>query len=138
MRIQDFRFLFFVLCLCSFIAACGGSDPVQNELPGAPRITELKTDPEVICVGSASNISFHVSDPNEDPVTWKIELSSNIHGLPEQTTGTNPSGSEVIIRFKAATSGRHQHRVSMTVSGNDPGGLQAEPAKADLYVFNCG
>ena len=129
---------FFLIAVVLLIAGCGGSDPVGGQAgPEAPSIVDLKIDPEVICVGSSAEITFEVIDPNQDAVTWNIKLSTNIHGSPELNSGTNPSGSFVDVKFKAATSGRHRHRVVMTVSAQDQTGLQAAPQSKDLFVFNC-
>lgn len=138
---SKFRCLFITILfwLTILILGCSGSDPVgQNPSLGAPRVQNLQIDPDVICVGSAAEITFEVLDPNQDPITWTIKLNTNIHGSPDKTTGTDVSGSHVDVRFKAATSGRHSHRVTLTVSAADPGGLQAEPASKELFVFNCG
>jgi hypothetical protein len=128
--------LFVLIALVSLIAGCGGSDPVGPS-PEAPSIVDLKIEPEVICVGSSAEITFEVVDPNQDPVTWNIKLSTNIHGTPVLNNGTNASGSFIDIKFKAATSGRHRHRVVLTVSAQDQGGLQAPEQNKDLFVFNC-
>jgi hypothetical protein len=136
---QIFKQIFFcvLVALTPVFWGCGGSDPV-TPLPEAPRVMNLKANPDVICVGSASNITFELFDPNQDPITWELKLSSSIHGSLDKSTGTDSSGTQVTIRFKAATSGRHQHRITVTLSATDPGGLPAASVSIDLYVFNCG
>jgi PBP1b-binding outer membrane lipoprotein LpoB len=130
--------IFYVLVLLiPLFVGCGGSDPVQPPAE-APRVMNFKADPNVICVGAASNITFDLVDPNQDPINWTLKLSSTIHGALDKTSGTDASGSHLSVRFKAATSGRHRHRISATVSATDPGGLPAQDVSIDLYVFNCG
>lgn len=127
----------FLLLLIPLFIGCGGSDPVRS-VPEAPSVTNLKADPNVVCVGGASNITFDVTDPNQDVVNWNLKLSSSIHGALDRTTGTDASGSHISVRFKAATSGRHRHRIFATITATDPGGLPAPAVSVDLYVFNCG
>jgi hypothetical protein len=130
--------IFYVLVLfIPLYVGCGGSDPVQAP-PEAPRVMNFKADPNVICVGGASNITFDLIDPNQDVINWNLKLSSTIHGTLDKTSGTDASGSHLSVRFKAATSGRHRHRIAATVSATDPGGLPAQDVSIDLYVFNCG
>jgi hypothetical protein len=131
------KVFYFLVLLITLLIGCGGSDPVQAPAE-APRVMNFKADPNVICVGGASNITFDLIDPNQDAISWNLTLSSTIHGTLDKTTGTDDSGSHLSIRFKAATSGRHRHRISVTVSATDPGGLPAQDVSIDLYVFNCG
>jgi hypothetical protein len=129
--------IFYYALLLAPLFACGGSDPVR-EPAEAPRVMNFKADPNVICVGGTSNITFDLVDPNQDAVSWNLNLSTTIHGTLDRTSGTDASGTHLSIRFKAATSGRHRHRISATVSATDAGGLPAEDVSIDLYVFNCG
>jgi len=131
------RIFYFLVLLVPFFIGCGGSDPVRS-VPEAPQVMNLKADPNVICVGGASNITFDLVDPNQDAVNWNLKLSSSIHGTLDKTSGTDPSGSHISVRFKAATSGRHRHRIAATTTATDPGGLPAQAVSVDLYVFNCG
>ena len=128
---------FFVAACMFSLISCGGDSGTNAPLPQAPSITNLKVDPELICVGTASDVSFVLSDPNQDSITWNAKLSTNIHGTLEKTSGTEPSGAQILVRFKAANSGRHRHFVKITVSATDSSGLQAVPAVFDVYVFNC-
>ena len=128
-------FLCTILMLTS--ARCGSDSGTSAPPPEAPQILNLKVVPETICVGTAADVSFDLMDPNQDEITWTAKLSTKIHGILEKTEGTNLSGSHLQFRFKAATSGRHRHSVTLTVSAQDSGGLPAEPAEFDLFVFNC-
>ena len=119
------------------LLACNSDSGTNTPAPEAPRISNLKADPDVICVGTASEISFDLMDPNQDSISWTAKLSTTIHGNLEKTTGTDASGAHLQIRFKAANSGRHRHNVTITVNAADAGGLPAEPAEFKIFVFNC-
>jgi hypothetical protein len=128
-----------VLSMILFLTAsgCGSDSGTNSPAPEAPQILNLKVAPETICVGTAADVSFDLMDPNQDAITWTANLSTKIHGTLERTQGTDTSGSHLQFRFKAATSGRHRHTVTLLVTANDAGGLQAEPAEFDIFVFNC-
>jgi hypothetical protein len=128
-----------VLPVCVFlsVAGCSSDSGTSRPAPEAPQILNLKVAPDTICVGTAADVSFDLIDPNQDEITWTAKLSTKIHGSLDKTTGTNASGSHLQFRFKAATSGRHRHTVTLSVAANDTTGLQAAPAEFDIYVFNC-
>ncbi len=131
------RLFHFLMLLIPLFMGCGGDDAVRPA-PEAPQVLNLKAEPNVICVGGASQISFDLADTNQDAITWNLKLSTTTHGVLDKTTGTDPSGTHISVRFKAATSGRHRHRVAATTSATDSGGLPAKDVSVDLYVFNCG
>jgi hypothetical protein len=118
-------------------AGCASDSGTNTPAPEAPQILNLKVDPETICVGTAADVTFDLMDPNLDQITWTANLSTKIHGTLDQTQGTETSGSHLQVRFKAATSGRHRHTVTLRVTASDAGGLPAEPAEFDIFVFNC-
>jgi hypothetical protein len=122
----------FILAL--FLLACnGGSDVSQT----APRITNVRVEPQTICVGKAASISFTLIDANEDEIVWGIGLSTGEHGGVNPSIGRAASGSTVVTSFDAATSGRHNHTVRMRIVATDIGGLQGDPVEFDVFVFNC-
>lgn len=128
---------FALLSICLVFTSCGSDSGTNTPVPQAPQILNLKVDPETICVGTAADVTFDLTDPNQDAITWTARLSTTIHGTLELTQGTEASGTRLQFRFKAATSGRHRHTVTLRVTAVDAGGLQAEPAEFDIYVFNC-
>lgn len=130
-------FIFGVVVSLLTLIGCSGDSGTNIPAPEAPVISNLKVNPEVICVGTAADVSFALNDPNQDPVTWSAKLSTTIHGNLEKTSGTDPSGTQIQLRFKAANSGRHRHFVKLTVNASDSGGLNAAPAEFEVYVFNC-
>ena len=130
-----FQTILFLLPL--FLAGCASDSGTSRPAPEAPQILNLKVEPQTICVSTAADVSFELIDPNNDPIGWTAGLSTKIHGTLERTEGTDASGTQMQIRFKAATSGRHRHTVTVTVSATDSSGLQAAPAKFDIFVFNC-
>jgi hypothetical protein len=132
---RTFKLWMLPLLLC--LAGCNSDSGTTTPGPQPPRVTDLAVNPEVICVGTAADVSFNVTDPNQDPVSWSARLSTQIHGILDKTEGTDPSGSHIQFRFKAATSGRHRHFVKLKVNAVDSGGLQAEEAEFEIYVFNC-
>src|SRR5687767_11482902 len=92
---SQYIFKAFILSLfCLFLSGCGGDSGSNTPAPESPRITNLKVDPETICVGTAADVSFGLMDPNQDPITWSASLSTTIHGTLDQTTGTSASGSQ--------------------------------------------
>lgn len=125
-------FLSFLLLILHF--GCGGGSDTS---PAAPRITNLKVEPELICVGTNAVISFTLTDANEDEIVWGAGLSTGEHGGVNPSIGNVPSGTTVLTNFDAATSGRHNHQVLLRVVATDIGGLQGEPAEIELFVFNC-
>jgi hypothetical protein len=132
-----YRFLIRVLCLIvlSGIGCRESQDEVVNPAL-APVITNLTIVPETVCVGSGAQISFTVSDPNGDQITWSARMNTSVHGNLEQTSGTVASGTSVQIRFKAATGGNHRHRVTTTVTAIDQGGSTAEAKEIQFFVFS--
>ena len=121
-----------------FVVSCGsgGNDPVQPEL-SPPRIVGLKIEPNVVCVGGSAEVTFTLSDGDPGTITWNAVLNSSVHGTLSATTGTGTDGTIVDIHFKAATSGRHQHRVAVTVIATDSAGRRSEPSTIEFFVFNC-
>jgi hypothetical protein len=132
------RFVLLLLFCCALFAGCGGDSGTHTPPPSAPRIVDLKSDPAVICVGSASEVTFTVIDASQPTISWNATLSTTIHGTMEPASGTAASGSVINTRFKAAKSGRHQHKVVLTLHAKDSGGMEAEPVAIELFVFNCG
>jgi hypothetical protein len=128
------RFLFLVFIVGVFMLGCNSGSDVPAS---APRITNLTITPEVICVGSVADISFILTDPNEDEIIGGVGLSTGEHGGVNPSIGNVPSGTTVVTRFDAASSGRHNHQVKMKVVVTDIGGLQGQPAEIEFFVFNC-
>ena len=116
------------------LLGCGKNSDVA---PSAPRIVNVRVEPQVICVGSTAEILFTLTDPNDDEVVWGASLSTGEHGGVNPALGNVPSGTTVTTRFDAATSGRHNHQVKLKIVATDIGGLQAQPIEVDLFVFNC-
>ncbi|MCI0605507.1 hypothetical protein L0156_21190 [bacterium] len=116
------------------LLGCGKNSDVA---PSAPRIVNLRVEPQVICVGSKADIVFTLTDPNDDEVIWGAALSTGEHGGMSPALGNVPSGTTVTTRFDAATSGRHNHQVKLKIVATDIGGLQAQSVEIDLFVFNC-
>ena len=116
------------------LLGCGKNSDVA---PSAPRIVNVRVEPQVICVGSTADILFTLTDPNDDEVVWGASLSTGEHGGVNPALGNVPSGTTVTTRFDAATSGRHNHQVKLKIVATDIGGLQAQPIEVDLFVFNC-
>ena len=117
-----------------FLFGCNGGD---NGSPSAPRITNLRVEPQTICVGDKANIFFTLVDANEDEIVWGVGLSSGEHGGVNPSIGRAPSGTTVSTSFDAATSGRHSHTVNVRIVATDIGGMQGEPVEFDVFVFNC-
>jgi hypothetical protein len=113
---------------------CGKNSDVA---PSAPRIVNVRVEPQIICVGSTADILFTLTDPNDDEIVWGASLSTGEHGGVSPALGNVPSGTTVTTRFDAATSGRHNHQVKLKIVAIDIGGLHAEPIEIDLFVFNC-
>ena len=135
-QVLNFRPMKKALCfiVISFILGCnGGSD----SSPSAPRITNVRIEPQTICVGDKADIFFTVVDANEDEVIWGIGLSTGEHGGVNPSIGRAPSGTTISTSFDAATSGRHNHTVRVRIVATDIGGLQGEPVEFDVFVFNC-
>jgi len=126
--------IFLSILLLIFLLGCGRNSDVA---PSAPRIVNLRVEPQVICVGTTANILFTLTDPNDDEIVWGAALSTGEHGGVSPALGNVPSGSTVTTRFDAATSGRHNHQVKLKIVATDIGGLQAQPVEIDLFVFNC-
>lgn len=123
------------LSLLLLLLGCGGGG--SDVSPSAPRITNLKADPQTICVGSAATISFTLVDANDDEIIWGAGLSTGEHGGVTPSIGNVPSGTTVLTSFDAATSGRHNHQVLLRIVATDIGGLQGDPVEIELFVFNC-
>ena len=117
-----------------FFLGCGGGSDVS---PSAPQITNLKVEPQTICVGSTATISFTLVDANDDEIIWGAGLSTGEHGGVNPSIGNVPSGTTVRTNFDAATSGRHNHQVLLRIVATDIGGLQGESSEIELFVFNC-
>ena len=128
------RLFLLIFLFTTLITGCKGGSDVP---PSAPRITNLSVTPQVICVGTVADISFIVADPNDDEIVWGVGLSTGEHGGVNPSIGNVPSGTTVITRFDAATSGRHNHQVKLKVVVTDIGGLQGESAEIEFFVFNC-
>ena len=135
--VQPILSSFLCAILLLAMAQCGSDSGTTEPPPEAPQILNLTVTPETICVGTAADVSFDLLDPNQDEIRWTAKLSTKIHGILEKTEGTNLSGSHLQFRFKAATSGRHRHTVTLSVSAQDSNGLQAKTAEFDFFVFNC-
>ena len=116
------------------LLGCGKNSDVPAS---APRIVNVRVEPQVICVGSTADILFTLTDPNDDEIVWGASLSTGEHGGVSPALGNVPSGATVTTRFDAATSGRHSHQVKLKIVATDIGGLQAQPVEVDLFVFNC-
>jgi hypothetical protein len=99
----------------------------------APQITALQIVPEAVC-GSA-DVSFTVTDPNQDMILWEAMMNVTAFGNVEQTSGSETSGRTVTIKFLSATNFNHRHRVVLTVSARDSAGNQAEPARLEFLIF---
>ncbi len=127
------RILLAVFLLLWIVACDGGSDVS----PAAPRVTNLRVEPDLICVGTTALISFTLSDANDDEIIWGAGLSSGEHGGVNPSIGNVPSGTTVTTSFDAANSGRHNHQVKLRIVATDIGGLQGEPAEIEFFVFNC-
>jgi hypothetical protein len=125
----------FTFLLLTFLLGCGGGSPDQSK--SAPRIIDLTVTPAVICVGSTADIAFTLLDSDSDEIVWVAGLSSGKHGGVIPGTGRVHSGTRVTAKFEAATSGRHSHNVTLEIKGADLSGLEADPVKTDLFVFNC-
>ena len=125
-----------LLCVL-FVLLLFGCGRNSDVAPSAPRIVNLRVEPQVICVGTTANILFTLTDPNDDEIVWGAALSTGEHGGVSPALGNVPSGSTVTTRFDAATSGRHNHQVKLKIVATDIGGLQAQPVEIDLFVFNC-
>lgn len=123
----------FGLFLLFLVTGCGGS----KESHSAPRITNLTVTPQVICVGTTADISFTLVDSEDDEIIWVAGLDSGEHGGVVPATGRVSSGTRVSTKFDAATSGRHNHNVILTIDSADITGLKGQPVKTELYVFNC-
>jgi hypothetical protein len=128
----EMRVLFFLTLL--FLIGCSSGMDVS---PAAPRVSNLKVEPDLICVGTNAVISFTVTDANDDEIIWGAGLSSGEHGGVNPNIGNVPSGATVVTTFDAATSGRHNHQVELKIVVTDIGGLQGEPAEVEFFVFNC-
>ncbi len=125
------------LLFCLMWACYGCREPQEPVDPVlAPVITNLRIEPEIVCAGSGAQITFMVTDPNGDQITWNAKMNTLQHGNIEQTTGTESSGTTVSIRFKAAGGPNHRHRVTFTVDASDEQGTEAEPAELRFSVFS--
>jgi hypothetical protein len=102
----------------------------------APVISNLMITPDIVCAGSGAQVTFLVSDPNGDRITWNAEMNTTQHGNIEQTTGTEASGTVVSIRFKAASGSGHRHRVTLKVEATDEGGTKAQTVELIFSVFS--
>ena len=122
------------LTLLLFLSGCNGGSDVS---PSAPRITNLKVEPQVVCVGTNAVISFTLTDANDDEIVWGAGLSTGEHGGVAPALGNVPSGTTVLTNFDASRSGRHNHQVKLKIVATDITGLQGEPAEIDFFVFNC-
>jgi len=107
--------------------------PIESDPAQSPVITGLQIVPEAVC-GSAM-VSFTLSDPNQDPITWEAKMNIVDFGSVEQTSGKEASGTTVQDRFKAATGASHRHRVILTITARDDAGNQAQPAEIEFFVF---
>jgi len=123
-----------VIVLTLVIPSCGGG---SGGSPSAPRIVDLKVDPELVCVGSKATISFTLMDANNDEIVWVATVSSSVHGGLEPATGSVSAGTRVFTEFDAATSGRHNHTEGIHIEAADTTGLKADPVDSSLFVFNC-
>src|SRR5262245_14185923 len=132
------QFVLFIFLAALGLAGCGGSDNPATTTNAAPRVVNLQMNPTVVCVGGGSQVTFAVQDDGASPDQWTSQLSTTLHGTMSPPSGTATPGSSISINFKAAKSGRHQHRVVLTITASDSSGLQSEPATLDFYVFNCG
>jgi hypothetical protein len=123
------------LLVCLVILGCReAQEPVDPVI--APVIANLRIQPEIVCAGGEAQVTFLVTDPNGDRVTWNARMNTQQHGNVEQTTGTEASGATVSIRFKAASGAGHRHRVTLTVDGTDDKGTKGEPAELTFSVFS--
>jgi hypothetical protein len=128
---------FALLLILAGLLGCGSSDNSVQPVVEPPSIQNLKINPEVICVGAGAEITFTIADSHPETITWNAVLSTTIHGVVNPVSGTVQSGTTVRTVFKAAKSGRHQHKVTLTVIAVDSNGRQSQPASIDLFVFNC-
>jgi hypothetical protein len=107
--------------------------PIESDPAQAPVITNLQIVPEAVC-GSAM-VSFTLTDPNQDPVTWEAKMNTDVFGNVEEKSGKEASGTTVQDRFKAATGASHRHRVTLTINARDDAGNEAQPAEVEFFVF---
>jgi hypothetical protein len=129
------RKLFLLLSIFLALSGCREAqepvDPIE-----APVISNLMITPEIVCAGSGAQVTFLVSDPNGDRITWNAEMNTTQHGNIEQTSGTETSGTTVSIRFKAASGSSHRHRVTLKVDAADESGTKAETSELIFSVFS--
>lgn len=124
-----------LLLVCFVILGCReAQEPVDPVI--APVIANLSIQPDVVCAGGEAQVSFLVTDPNGDRITWNAKMNTLQHGNVEKSTGTEASGTTVSIRFKAASGSGHRHRVTLTVDGTDEGGTKGDPAELTFSVFS--
>lgn len=120
-----------LLLLIPTIFAC--RHPIESDPAQSPQITSLQIIPEAVC-GSAQ-VSFTLTDPNQDPVTWEAKMNTDVFGNVEPTSGKEVSGTTIQTRFKAATGSTHRHRVKLIITARDEAGNEAEPAEIEFFVF---
>ena len=133
LQFKAMRIVFLVFAIV-FVLGCNGGSDVS---PSAPRVTNLKVEPDLICVGTTAVISFTLIDANDDEIVWGAGLSTGEHGGVSPALGNVPSGTTVRTSFDAAKSGRHNHTVKLKIVATDIGGLKGESAEVEFFVFNC-
>ena len=122
------------LLLVLFLAIFGCREAMETPDPNlAPEISGLQIVPEAVC-GSA-DVSFTVSDPNQDMIQWDANMNVSAFGNVEQTSGSGTSGSTITIKFNSTTDFQHRHRVSLTVTARDSAGNEAQPARLEFLIF---
>jgi hypothetical protein len=122
-----------VLALLLIPALFSCRHPIETDPNQSPTITALQIVPEAVC--GSSEVTFNLSDPNQDPIQWEAKMNTADYGNVNPASGTESSGTTVQAQFKTVARSSHRHRVILTVTARDDKGNEAQPAVIEFFVF---